>query len=224
MSSEQSTRTTRSQSKTPNPPLPIRSSSCQGTPTSSPETQRSKALPVTKEDIFTPNPSTSQLPHPTPPPPASFQRMTDTPKEVSTKLNTEGLKFSGTKADYRAWKDKIDLYMIGNPSQFPDDTRKMAFTLSWICGTKDAQIWASNKQSELKASSDWGTWEDFEDILEDSFGDLAAKTQAHEYLLKYRQDNAKARPFFTTLELWFNLARITNPTAKYTITKRIMNP
>jgi len=39
----------------------------------------------------------------------------------SAKLNTENLKFSGRKSDFRAWKDIIDLYMIGNPKEFPTD-------------------------------------------------------------------------------------------------------
>src|SRR5882757_9470000 len=71
-------------------------------------------------------------------------------KEVSTKLNTKNLEFSGRKADFRAWKDVIELYMIGNPSQFPDDERKIAFMLSWMCGSKDVKIWASNQQRQLR--------------------------------------------------------------------------
>ena len=113
-------------------------------------------------------------------------------KETSTKLNTKNLEFSGRKADFQAWKDVIELYMIGNPSQFPDDSRKIAFALSWMCGTKDVKIWASNQQRALQRASDWGTWSEFEDILENEFGDPAAETQAKEFLLHYKQGNMKA--------------------------------
>ena len=145
-------------------------------------------------------------------------------KETSTKLNTKNLEFSGRKADFQAWKDVIELYMIGNPSQFPDDSRKIAFALSWMCGTKDVKIWASNQQRALQRATDWGTWSDFEDILENEFGDPAAETQAKEFLIHYKQGNMKARPYFSTLELWFNLANVVSEEEKYAVVKRTMNP
>src|SRR5882757_4937035 len=67
-------------------------------------------------------------------------------------------------------------------------------------------------------------WRDFEKILEDSFGDLGAETQAREFLLTFKQKDLKARPYFAMLELWFNLANITDDTNKYNTVKRTMNP
>ena len=54
----------------------------------------------------------------------------------SPKLNTEYLKYSGCCADYRAWRNTINLYMISNSQEFPDDKTKIAFTLSWMTGSK----------------------------------------------------------------------------------------
>src|SRR5882757_8422350 len=114
--------------------------------------------------------------------------------------------------------------MISNPSQFPDDKRKIAFTLSWMCGSKDVKIWASNQQQQLQHATDWGMWENFEKILEDSFSDPAAEAQAREFLITFKQKDLKARPYFATLELWFNLANIMEDTKKYNSVKRTMNP
>src|SRR5882757_1763078 len=110
--------------------------------------------------------------------------------------------------------------MIGNPSQFPDDKCKIAFTLSWMCRSKDIKIWASNQQRQLQCATDWGTWEIFEKILEDSFGDPAAETQAREFLITFKQKDLKAQPYFTMLELWFYLANIMEDAEKYNSVKR----
>src|SRR3979490_1883373 len=200
------------------PPIPQRNPSRPNTPSQSPDLTRT-IFPL-EPDQFPPprtpiNPTT-QL--------ARTMSDTGNHKETSTKLNTKNLEFSGRKADFQAWKDVIELYMIGNPSQFPDDSRKIAFALSWMCRTKDVKIWASNQQRALQCATDWGTWSDFEDILENEFGDPAAETQAKEFLLHYKQGNMKARPYFSTLELWFNLANITTDDEKYAIVKRTMNP
>src|SRR5882757_1100115 len=204
------------------PPLPPRAPSRAQTPSSSPEQSRT-SLP------YEPRPSTHRTPSripltPSPPIPSSTRAMSDDGRrEVTTKLNTKNLEFNGKKADYRAWKDRIDLYMIGNPSQLPDDGRKIAFTLSWICGSKDAQVWASNQQRKLSRATTWGTWKEFQKTLEDAFGDPAAENQAREYLLNFKQDDQKARPFYTMLELWFNLANITDDEQKYQMAKRAIN-
>ena len=96
----------------------------------------------------------------------------------SVKLNTENLKFSGRKLDYRAWKDVIDLYMIGNPKEFPNDQIKVAFVLSWMSGNHHILTWASNQQTLFTRSGTWPTWVEFQAILEDQFGDPAAEQQA----------------------------------------------
>src|SRR5882757_1630588 len=114
--------------------------------------------------------------------------------------------------------------MIGNPSQFPDNERKIAFTLSWMCGSKDVKIWASNQQQQLQRATTWGTWENFEKTLEDSFSDLAAEAQAREFLITFKQKDLKAQPYCAILKLWFNLANITDDTEKYNSVKRTMNP
>src|SRR5258705_41320 len=211
MSSESSElRTARAKSRS-KAPARAKTPSRPSTPAASPELIKSRPLPSTsKED----SPPIQSKPLPTI---ILRTKMSDTHKEVSTKLNTKNLEFTGKKAEFRAWKDTIDLYMIGNPSQFPSDQRKIAFALSWICGSRDAKIWASNKQGEFSDDEDWGTWEAFEATLEDAFGDPAAETQAQEYLVNFRQGNQKARPFFTTLELWFNLARITDSAQQHAI-------
>src|SRR5882757_5951978 len=200
------------------PPLPPRAQ----TPSSSPEQSRT-SLPYEPRPFAHRTPSRIPLP-PSPPIPSSTRAMSDDGRrEVTTKLNTKNLEFNGKKADYRAWRDRIDLYMIGNPSQLPDDGRKIAFTLSWICGSKDAQVWASNQQRKLSRATTWGTWREFQKTLEDAFGDPAAENQAREYLLNFKQDDQKARPFYTMLELWFNLANITDDEQKYQMAKRAIN-
>jgi len=96
----------------------------------------------------------------------------------SVRLNTENLKFSGCKSDYRAWKDVIDLYMIGNPKEFPTDQIKVAFVLSWMSGNRHVQTWASNQQTIYTWSETWPTWSEFQKILDDQYGDPAAEQQA----------------------------------------------
>src|SRR5882757_295109 len=204
------------------PPIPPRAPSRTQTPSQSPDLTRT-VLP------YTPSPFLQRTPgRPLPsslPIPSTTCAMSDyDQKEVSTKLNTKNLEFSGRKADFRAWKDVIKLYMIGNLPQFPDDKRKIVFTLSWMCGSKDVKIWASNQQQQLQHATTWGTWNDFEKVLEDSFGNPAAENQAREFLLTYKQKDTKARPYFAMLKLWFNLANITDDTDKYNTVKRTMNP
>jgi len=140
------------------------------------------------------------------------------------KLNTENLKFSGHKSDYRAWKDVIDLYMIGNPREFPTDQIKVAFVLSWMSGNRHVQTWASNQQTIYTRSGTWPTWSEFQKILDDQYGDPAAEQQAREYLLHYKQGDLPACSFFDTLELWFTLANISDKTEAYNAAKRAMNP
>jgi len=142
----------------------------------------------------------------------------------SVKLNTENLKFSGRKLDYRAWKDMIDLYMIGNPKEFPTDQIKVAFVLSWMSSNCHILTWASNQQTLFTRSGTWPMWVEFQAILEDQFGDPAAEQQAREYLLHYKQGDTPARSFFTTLELWLTLANIDNQVETFNIAKRAMNP
>src|SRR5882757_4373778 len=116
------------------PPLPPRAPSRLQTPSQSPEQSRT-SLPYEPRPFNQITPAGRPLP-PSPPIPSTARAMSDNGhREVTTKLNTKNLEFNGKKADYRAWKDRIDLYMIGNPSQFPDDGQKIAFTLSWICGS-----------------------------------------------------------------------------------------
>src|SRR5882757_1921160 len=218
---EPSTRPSTPQDIQTPPPIPPRAPSRTQTPSQSPDTTRT-VLPYVPSSFLQRTPG-RPLP-PSPPIPSTARAMSDYDrKEVSTKLNMKNLEFSGRKADFRAWKDVIELYMIGNPSQFPNDEWKIAFTLSWICRSKDVKIWASNQQQQLQRATNWGTWEDFEKILEDSFGDPAAKTQAKEFLTQYKQNNTKAQPYFSTLKLWFDLANVTSDTNKYMIVKQSMN-
>src|SRR5882762_10299116 len=210
-------RTTRvTRSSQPHPPVPTRAPSRASTPVS-PETSR-KPLPA--RTAPTPIISSSNLPSRTPSPPTPV----DMSDFKSVKLNTENLKFSGCKADYRAWRDIIDLYMIGNPKEFPTDQIKIAFTLSWMSGNRNVLTWASNQQTIYTRSGTWPSWTEFQKILEDQYGDPAAEQQAREYLLHYRQGDAPARSFFDTLELWFTLANITDKTEAYNAAKRLMNP
>jgi len=142
----------------------------------------------------------------------------------SVKLNTENLKFSSHKSDYRAWKDVVDLYMIGNPKEFPNDQIKVAFVLSWMSGNRHILTWASNQQTIFTRSGTWPTWVEFQAIMEDQFRDPTAEQQAQEYLLHYKQGDTPAHSFFTTLELWLTLANIDNGVETFNITKRAMNP
>src|SRR3979490_322588 len=137
--------------------------------------------------------------------------MSDAPNNFkSVKLNTENLKFSGRKEDFKSWLAAIELFMIGNPNQFPDDQVKIVFALSWMTGSRDVKTWATNRQSEFIAKREWGTWDEFEDLLEDHFGDPAAESQAWEYLWTYKQGRQGSRSFFNQLELWFTLANFTD--------------
>src|SRR5882762_2000619 len=137
MSSEtsQTAQTTRSSQR--QPPVPTRAPSRASTPVS-PETQR-RTLP--SRTAPTPIIASANLPSHTPSPLTPV----DMSDFKSVKLNTENLKFSDRKSDYRAWKDIIDLYMIGNPKEFPTDQIRIAFVLSWMSGTRHVQTWASNQ-------------------------------------------------------------------------------
>src|SRR6267143_613956 len=216
MSSETShtVRTTRSSQR--QPPIPTRAPSRASTPVS-PDTQR-KALPSRAAPTLVI--ASTNLPSQTPSPPTPV----DMSDFKSIRLNTENLKFSGRKSDYRAWKDIIDLYMIGNPKEFPTDQIKIAFVLSWMSGTRHVQTWASNQQTIYTRSDAWPTWVEFQVILEDQYGDPAVEQQAREYLLHYKQGETPARSFFNTLELWFMLANISDKDEAYNAAKWVMNP
>src|SRR5258707_1074588 len=89
-------------------PSRTKSTSRPPTPSTSPQLIKARPLPSTsKED----SPPITSKPLPT-----TILRttMSNDHKEVSTKLNTKNLEFTGRKAKFRAWKDTIDLYMIGN--------------------------------------------------------------------------------------------------------------
>jgi hypothetical protein len=141
----------------------------------------------------------------------------------SVKLNTGQLEFRGEKSRFRAWKEEVDLYMIGNPEQFTTDKKKVAFCLSYITGTNTAKLWRSSKQRAYEAGT-WPTWNEFERQLEQEFGDPAAEEKAKEFLLTFKQENRPARKFFSVLELWFDLAKITDAGIHWTIAKKAMNP
>src|SRR5882762_226601 len=210
-------RTTRvTRSSQPHPPVPTRAPSRASTPVS-PETSR---RPLPAQTAPTPIISSTNLPSRTPSPPTPV----DMSNFKSVRLNTENLKFSGHKSDYRAWKDVINLYMIGNPKEFPTDQIKIAFTLSWMSGNCNVLTWASNQQTIYTRSETWPTWSEFQKILEDQYGDPAAEQQAREYLLHYKQGNTPTHSFFDTLELWFTLANISDKTEAYNAAKRAMNP
>src|SRR6267378_3443616 len=139
MSSEASHTVRTTQSSQRQPPVPTRAPSRASTPVS-PETSR-RTLP--SRAAPTPIIRSTSLPSRTPSPLTPV----DMSDFKSIRLNTENLKFSGHKSDYRAWKDVIDLYMIGNPKEFPTDQIKVAFVLSWMSGTCHVQTWASNQQT-----------------------------------------------------------------------------
>ena len=110
------------------------------------------STPAARTSQLPPDSPTSQVP--TPPvstaiPATIIPRMTTAApaNDKSAKLNVENLKFSGKKVDFRAWKNRISLYMIGNKREFPDDVVRIAFTMSWMTG--NAEVWANNKQDEF---------------------------------------------------------------------------
>ena len=121
------------------------------------------------------------------------------------KINTDGLIFSGKKSDYRKWRNIVDLYIIGNSPSFNSEKKKIAFVLSYMCGTKLVSLWSSNKQ-EYFAATRWPTWSEFVRMMDNDFSDPATKAQAHEFLRTFRQKTLSNRSFFETLDLWFILA------------------
>ena len=72
--------------------------------------------------------------------------------------------------------------------------------------------------------SGWPTWDQFRQDLEREYGDPAAQEQAEEHLLTYKQGSQDARSFFNSLELWYDLAKITKEKDKLKFAKRAMNP
>src|SRR3984885_12396179 len=201
-------------------------------PGSIPPERRNPSTETEYQDT-NPQPSTSQLPvtpppsSPTQPPPNPqslfLHRMTTAPPAKSVKLNVGQLEFRGEKPRFRAWKEEVDLYMIGNPEQFPTDQKKVAFCLSYITGSNTARLWRSSKQRAYEAGT-WPTWTEFERQMEQEFGDPAAEQKAKEFLLTYKQGNLPARKYFSTLELWFSLAKITDTALQWDIAKKGMNP
>src|SRR6267143_3499337 len=165
-------RTTRSSQR--QPPVPTRAPSRASTLASPDLTRR----PLPSQTVPTPVIASADLPSRSPSPSTSIN-MSDT---KSVKLNTKNLKFSGRKSDYRAWKDVVDLYMIGNPKEFPNNQIKVAFVLSWMSGNRHIQTWASNQPTIFTRSGTWPTWVEFQATLEDQFGDPAVEQQAQEYL------------------------------------------
>ena len=148
---------------------------------------------------------------------------TPVPHTKGPKLNTTNLHFDGKQSTFRQWKDAIDLFMIGNPDQFDDDIKKVAFTLSYMDGTPSVRTWASNQQRSYGANH-WPEWDTFERVLAEQFQDPATEEQARTHLMFIKQGNKNARAFFSELDLWFALAGVTEDSQKYAIVKRAMNP
>ena len=155
--------------------------------------------------------------------PINISRMTTVAPVKSAKLNIGDLKFSGDKARFREWKDNIDLYMVSNPEQFSTDQKKVTFAMSYLAGSSDIRLWRSARQKEYTANG-WPTWAEFETALEKDFGDPAAESKAREYLQTFRQANTPARKFFSNLELWLDLADITDDAERMDIARKTMNP
>ena len=92
---------------------PPRNPSYSVTPTSSPEVSKMRLPPIQTLQRLPDIPSTShQSDSDSDPEFLGRTQMTDNTK--SPKLNTEHLKYSGQHADYRAWPNTINLYMISN--------------------------------------------------------------------------------------------------------------
>src|SRR5882757_10602324 len=97
---------------------PPQNPSCSVTPTSSPEVSKTHLPPIQTPQRLPDIPSTShQSDSGSDSEFLGRTQMADNAK--SAKLNTEHLKYSGRHADYRAWRNTIDLYMIGNSQEFP---------------------------------------------------------------------------------------------------------
>ena len=164
---------------------------------------------------------------PRPPPlkihPINIHRMTTAAPVKSAKLNIGDLKFSGDKARFREWKDNVDLYMVGNPEQFSTDQKKVTFAMSYLAGSSDIRLWRSARQKEYTVNG-WPTWAEFEAALEKDFGDPAAESKAREYLRTFRQGNTPACKFFSNLELWLDLADITDDAERMDVARKAMNP
>ena len=139
------------------------------------------------------------------------------------KLNPTDLVFSGAKSKFQEWRDNLALHFLGNPDRFPDDKKKVLFTLSYMTGSNDVRLWKSAKQRQYEAGT-WPTWTQFLQQLEADFGDPAADAKAKEYLRTYKQGTTLARKFFSNLELWFALAKIDDVNEQLDITKKSMNP
>ena len=214
--------------------------------------RRSKLFPTSASNFNRSSRTKNKLlppPHRSPTPERIDRHMTaPVPTTKRAKLNTANLSFSGKKSEFRGWMDAITLHMIGNADQFPDDKAKVTFVLSYMDKSNKVRLWAGNElrkyeepydyPSESEAAEGappvsiitlpyeggWPTWREFKIRLEAEFGDPAAREQAEEHLIVFRQGNLDARAFFNSLELWYDLAGVIAPEAKFRWAKKSMNP
>ena len=159
--------------------------------------------------------TTLRNPTPPPPRPPSPPLVTAAPPlpnprmaNSSIKINKEGLKFSGRKADYKKWRGVIGLHLIANADTYNNDKKKVAFVLSYMTGSHSVSLWSTNRQETFEEAG-WPTWTEFQADMDHDFIDPATKAQALHRLQEFRQGNMPARTFFESLELLFKLAGYT---------------
>lgn len=103
----------------------------------------------------------------------------------------------------------VNLYLIANKKEFPDDASKIVFVLSYM-KAGHADTWAENFTDEANDKNDFGTWDDFKVALKRSFADPNLTKHAVDKLESMTQGRQSADEFFQHFETYRRQAGYTS--------------
>ena len=116
---------------------------------------------------------------------------------------------------YPSWIQHVMLRFHNDPVKFHDDQTKITWTLGLMRGGPAARVWSDNEIEKGLDNNSWGTWKNFKKRLDENFSDPNREMVARNHLLSFKQQGMKATDFFTALELWFRMGKVTDAKEKH---------
>lgn len=104
-------------------------------------------------------------------------------------------EFKGDKTKFAMFMRQVKINFAADPIPFILDQNKILYTLSYMRDSV-AGTWSEAYIDAALATNDWGTWNEFETKLAQSFGDPNEKRNAQNALEALGQDKKTAEEFF----------------------------